>query len=109
MGRAKINTIFPPSLVSLLDPVMSGLANSSGNRIADAVPDLILKSDQRWRGHLLRWLRSLDTINDQIGDVDFSVRVIGIAFSISTEQRRTRSGNLEECLDHSHLAQIVHQ
>ena len=73
------------------------------------MPNSILKSDQRWRRQCLRWLRSLDTINDQTGDVDFSVRVIRIAFSISTEQCRTRSGNLKKRLDHSLPAQIVHQ
>jgi hypothetical protein len=28
---------------------LGALVSSLGNRIADAVPDLILKSDQRWR------------------------------------------------------------
>src|ERR1700735_1172737 len=78
-------------------------ASSLSNRMAYAVPDLIFKSDQRRRRQGRRWLRSLGTINDQSGDIDFAVRIIRIAFSISTEQCRTRSGNLEECLDHSCL------
>ena len=80
-----------------------------GHRIADAVPDLILEGYQRWRRQYLGRLASLDAIDDKTGDVDFSVRVIRIAFAISAEQCRAGSGNLEQSLDHSRLLQIAHQ
>ncbi len=65
------------------------------HRISDAVPDPILQYNQgRWRQYL-GWLRALGAVNGEAGDVDFSIRVVRIAFAVSAKQRRASSGNLE--------------
>ena len=45
----------------------------------------------------------------RLANVDFTIGIIGIAFSISAEQRRAGSGNLEKGLDHLGVSQIAHQ
>jgi hypothetical protein len=75
---------------------------------ADAMPDLILQDNQRWRRQRLRRLRSLDATNDEVSHVDLSVSVVRIAFAIPAEQCRAGPGNLEEGLNHSSFLQIVH-
>src|SRR5216684_4664430 len=76
---------------------------------ADAVPDLILKGNQRRGRQRRRWFRALDAVDDKTGDVDFSVCIIGITFAIPGEKGRSHSGNLEEGVDHFRSAQITHQ
>jgi len=52
------------------------------HRISDAVPDPILQYNQgRWRQYL-GWLRALGAVNGEAGDVDFSIRVVRIAFAV---------------------------
>ena len=51
----------------------------------------------------------LDAIDHQTGDVDLAVCVVRIAFPVSTKQGWSRSGNLEESLNHPSAAQIAHQ
>jgi hypothetical protein len=59
--------------------------NLLSNRFAKAVPNLILHGNQRrWRQRFRR-LRSLDAIDDKIGDVDFPVCIITITFAIPAE------------------------
>ena len=68
-----------------------------GDCIADAVPDLILHGNQRGRRQRQRWLRSLDAINDESCEVDFTIRVVRITFPISAEQCRARSRSGRKC------------
>ena len=73
------------------------------------MPDLILEGDQRRRSQDCRRFRSLRSIKDEASNIDFSVRVVRIAFAVPSEERRSYARNLKECFDHSRLAQIMHQ
>ena len=76
---------------------------------ADTVPHLILEGDQSRRGKDQRRFRSPRTVKDEASKVDFSVRVVGIAFTVPSKERRPYARNLEERFDHSRHAQIMHQ
>src|SRR5450755_2911925 len=56
-----------------------------GHRVLNAVPDLILQGyKRRWRKYS-GWLCSLNAVNDETRNVDFTVGIIGIPFSISAQ------------------------
>src|ERR1700733_4804433 len=89
---------------------LSGSGDSSWrHRVTDAVPDLILQRNQRRRRQRRRRRRSLDAIDDETGDIDFPIGVIGIAAAVVAEQGWAYSRNLEQGVDHSCLAQIPDQ
>jgi hypothetical protein len=56
-----------------------------GHRVLNAVPDSILQGyKRRWRKYF-GWLCSLEAINDEIRNVDFTVSIIAIPFSIAAQ------------------------